>query len=887
MSRKIDILNKLNKLCSDGSGIEAKVLADHMHLDRSTVSRYLNQLVREKQIIKGDGRPVLYYKLSAVEIEVTKMGLDHLIGADGSLNKSIQQAKAAILYPPFGLHTLILGETGVGKSFFAKKMHGFSIESEMKGPKAPFVTLNCADFADNPQLLMSQIFGSKKGAYTGATEDKVGLLKSADGGIFFLDEVHRLPSQGQEMLFTYIDQGVFRPLGSEKNVEGVMVQIIAATTEAPGSYLLDTFRRRIPMVIELPSLRNRSLKERMALVNAFIKEESKRISKSIHFSRNSIVSFMLYECMSNIGQLKSDIQLACAKGFLNYKTKGEKYIAIRNGDLPEHVRTGLFEYQKNRKIVDQLLPLNKDLIKYHYEETSSVSINDSIYSEMDSKVADLKRNGIEASEIERIVNSDIEKHFGKFIEHSLEPTVLNNLEQLVGSDVLKVAREILNMVSSRLNREYSKTLLAAFAMHLKSSVERIVQGEVIVNPKLNDIRRDHPDSFIAAMDAARLLENRFDIILPIDEIGYITMFLNDESVLEDEGIEDERVKVLTLMHGNTTASSMTQVVNELIGEEYALSLDMPLNLSAEEMYERVNRLVADLHCPKGLIVMVDMGSLMNFADMIYEDLGILTKTMDMVSTPLLLDVTRKAINGRSLEEIMDSMQSTRCKRSSVRQSKKSRQLLIVTACYTGEGASERLKRILSEKLVNFESVQIESINIMNRKEFLLALDHYKESHNLISVVSTVKIHLNDVPVFNALDVLDGKAIDAIDHIIEKERLYIDIADSVKDKILLDHIKVVMDIRKFIAQMEDALRIKIHNDSVIGLTLHMIFMLDALKRGEKGKTFPELNHYINKYGFEMEMIRNHIKILEETYDLEIADDEVAYLTQMIIFNQLSE
>ena len=118
--------------------------------------------------------------------------LDMLVGSETSLQVPIQQAKAAILYPPRGLHTLILGETGVGKSMFAELMYEFSKESGVIQKDVSFVRFNCADYADNPQLVMAQIFGVKKGAYTGADSDKEGLLKKADGGIIFLDEIHRL-----------------------------------------------------------------------------------------------------------------------------------------------------------------------------------------------------------------------------------------------------------------------------------------------------------------------------------------------------------------------------------------------------------------------------------------------------------------------------------------------------------------------------------------------------------------------------------------------------------------------------------------------------------------------------------------------------------------------
>ena len=206
-------------------GISAIELSEFMNLDRANVSRYLNSLYKQGRVDKQEGRPVTY-SISATkettentvhEVEINN-SLDKMVGAEQSLQVPIQQAKAAILYPPRGLHTLILGETGVGKSMFAELMYCFAKESGVIKKNAPFVRFNCADYADNPQLVIAQIFGVKKGAYTGAECDKEGLLKKADGGIIFLDEIHRLSPQGQEMLFTYIDKGYFRPLGDTESL---------------------------------------------------------------------------------------------------------------------------------------------------------------------------------------------------------------------------------------------------------------------------------------------------------------------------------------------------------------------------------------------------------------------------------------------------------------------------------------------------------------------------------------------------------------------------------------------------------------------------------------------------------------------------------------------
>lgn len=189
-------------------GLTAVDVAKILQIDRSNASRYLSELYKEKKIGKRSGRPVVYEPLEeTVHVDVSsEVSFESLVGVQASLKVSIQQAKAAILYPPRGLHTIIFGETGTGKSLFAECMYHFAVESNMLEKDAPFVSFNCADYAQNPQLLFGHIFGIKKGAYTGAAEDSPGLMAKADGGILFLDEIHRLPPEGQEMLFTFIDR---------------------------------------------------------------------------------------------------------------------------------------------------------------------------------------------------------------------------------------------------------------------------------------------------------------------------------------------------------------------------------------------------------------------------------------------------------------------------------------------------------------------------------------------------------------------------------------------------------------------------------------------------------------------------------------------------------
>ncbi len=100
-----------------------------------------------------------------------------MIGHDASLKESIEQIKTALYYPDGGLPLLITGESGTGKSYLVHLVYQYCLLHDLLEDSAPFITFNCAQYADNPELLTSNLFGHVKGAYTGAEENKKGLSK--------------------------------------------------------------------------------------------------------------------------------------------------------------------------------------------------------------------------------------------------------------------------------------------------------------------------------------------------------------------------------------------------------------------------------------------------------------------------------------------------------------------------------------------------------------------------------------------------------------------------------------------------------------------------------------------------------------------------------------
>lgn len=903
MSKLDEIYESLEKLQGEyNRGISALELSEYMNLDRANISRYLNILYKENRVDKTGGRPVVYSISAKKEKKIEKIkkeknSFNSMIGADLSLQVQVKQAKAAMLYPPHGLHTLILGETGVGKSMFAKLMYRFGIDNGTLKENAPFVRFNCADYADNPQLVISQIFGVKKGAYTGADSDRDGLLKKADGGIIFLDEIHRLAPQAQEMLFTYIDNGFFRPLGETEKLVYADAQIIAATTEEPKSFMLRTFTRRIPMMITLPPLKTRTVKERYFLMENFIKKESERVDKSIYFNKNAFISFLLYDCTNNIGQLKSDIQLACAKAFLNYKVSDKSIIVVNQGDLTSKVKKGMMKLQDYRQEVENLLENMGDVLEFNYKndenllkitENKNEEKNKYFYDVIEDKFKELKSKGIDEKEISEIVNIDINKYFKKYINDLKKPHIRDNVSKIVDISIINIVEEILIIASEKLNREYDEKVYLGLALHLQGSIERIKRGIDIYHPKLNFIRSEFSDEFYVAMEAAKIIDEAFKVKVPLDEIGYLTMFLATRPY-EDVENKVGNVKVLLIMHGHNTATSMVDVANKLIGGNYAEALDMPLDMKAEEMYEQAKEKVIEMGSERGVLLLVDMGSLTNFGDMISEETGIKVKTVDMVTTLMVIEAVRKSIEGRSLSDIYQTCMEMnggglKSKRITSRHIKGT---AIITSCFTGEGSAGKIKQILKKNLNTKDKVEIMPLNILDRDEFIEKIEAIKNEYNVIAIVGTVNIRIDGIPFIPVPDILSGDGIEKLDRIISQEEDYYKLSKSVDDQFgNLDGIELVRLVRKGIQGIEERLNLKILHEVRVGIVLHLCFLVDNRIKGGKDANFDKLSEYREKHAKEFILIKQSLRILESTYNINITDSQIAFIIRIMIENNVN-
>ncbi len=212
---------------------------------------------------------------------------------------------------------LISGETGTGKEVAARALHALSPYRDK-----PLVVCDCASIPEN--LFESELFGYRKGAFTGAEKDKPGLFEEADGGVIFLDEIAEVPVAVQAKLLRVLEAREFRPLGANES-RHVDIRIIAATNRdlaesvRAGTFREDLFHRLNKVVIELPPLRER-LEDIPLLVRHFLQGTNRRFSKDLKgVSREVQKLFLKYHWPGNIRELENVLESAamlCKKDFI-------------------------------------------------------------------------------------------------------------------------------------------------------------------------------------------------------------------------------------------------------------------------------------------------------------------------------------------------------------------------------------------------------------------------------------------------------------------------------------------------------------------------------------------------------------------------------------------
>lgn len=837
-------------------------LAEELSIPRPTVSKLLNELVRKNQVEKSKSYPVLY----KISIKETNHCFQEIIGYDKSLKAQIVSCKSAVSYPPKGLPVLLLGDSGVGKSFLAEHVYHYAVETEMITESSPFKTLNCADYANNPELLSAALFGYVKGSFTGADSDKKGIFEEAEGGYLFLDEVHQLPPAGQEKLFRYLDKGVISKLGSQKEV-ALNVRLIFATTNLPAT-MLETFIRRIPVVIHLPRYVERPVDERYRIIyQLFLKEKSK-INREIIVSAELYNMLLMFDGKGNIGTIKNLIRVVLANAIYEQKT-GDLRVGLSNLPSHQYVYELNYTFVKNAVVISSVSELESSQL-----QLQEPFLSEELLKELEEQLTTPHSNYHEMMSVIATILSKIEQ------------TNEQQLNTVVFHEPIRNIFEYLELnYGFRFGQQHVLFFSKLLSYGLKDELEAPKQLE-----RYNRILNLVKNYDYKVYKLTKIIIEMIRINLDIRDLSTSFFLIASFYMLYYTNQVGTTLPYLIIVsHGVSTASSISGLVNQAFSQYLFEGIDMPYNSTKKEVLRKLKKRLENIDTSKGVLILVDMGSLLELIDDIQEQVVGEVAMINNITSQIALETANLVLQKMTLEQVVSQLNETIQTTIKYIPSKK-RSSLVLLACMTGTRSAEKIKGILknclSNEMLTYRCCTYDFLANEPERQTLT------EKYNRVLTITTTPITAADTIALQEL--LTEKGEQALrsfykDYLTEQELQQVferlietfTLENLMEQLTILNPTKLMKDVSEFVLHLERALGKTYTAAEKKVILMHAAIMIERLilERGqqaaEKCKTVsPHCNEKTRQ------ALKKAISVIEGKYNIVVNEKELILLENLL-------
>ena len=842
--------------------LTTQYLSEKLKMQRTNLSSILNQLVKEGKIIKTTSRPVLY-QLVDQQIASQDEFMD-MIGYDQSLSEAVSLAKAAILYPQGSPCLLINGQAGSGIRYFAKKLYDFAVKSRVLKNNASFIVFDCQMFIENLDLINEMLFGDDK---------KQGLVHEANQGMLLVKHAELLSGYQRTLLFSIVSN---HQINSDQYFElphNYKTIMLFSIDRDANKEQYDLYHSKMDFVIDLPTLSERSLKERFALLELFLKQEAKKLDRVLEVSTSILHSLMLYEVSNNIHGLKNDVHTGVANCYVREHNVRKNTMELLLSDFPNYVRKGMIFYKTYKEEIDLIIQSDCKYAFTGNEVLKSSPKTNNIYRTIDGRVRELKKQSISEEQINRVVSLQLHQDFKKYLQElNNRVNDRNQLTKIVSEKLIHLVESFINNVSDKLAYQYPQNILYGLCLHINASLIKVSNKQRLGNEEIKQLIDHYPDHYQLAKEFIHQIEDEFNVVMNIDEVIITMLFL----INDDEPAREKKVVTLIAMHGDSSASSIAKVVNTLTLNNYNYGYDLPLNKRMDEAYDDLKQLIITINQGKGIILVYDMGSIRTMAESIGYETGIEIKYLEMPITLIGIASSNKANDNCSIDEVYDYLQDNF---KDIKYSRKQgdQQMLVINA--VSEKMVKQVQNYLNE---HFDLTGITLYPIVSSDDN----DLYNEINNVSNVGKIIGIIGEKSPklaqfAFITIDQLYQSEVTKIADVFtlqdEIDEIFVYLKEQFKE-IDIDGIKDYL--MMFVDELAIALTTSLNEDERIGLIVHLVCLIDRINQGQATTVNFVASRIIVRHSELVEKVRTLLTPLEAILKIKINDSEIATIISIV-------
>lgn len=866
-------------------------IAGQCHISRNLASQYLNELVRDRLVVKINSRPVLYLHRRGLErylqasikyMEYSSMqalleesgvperhDFEKAIGRDLSLSVCIEQLRSAISYPPSGLPALLVGTHGTGKAFLARLTYEYGINSGILPRSAHFVVVDCSRYDDNDSAIMADIFG---------TSERTGAVQQAAGGVVYIERVDHLSQAVNEQLLGYMTED--RIVVQSKVGSVPPTRFILGSSRSLSNKILSAISHLVPVIVSLPSYAERGECERMALVMHYLRIEGQRIAADIAISRGALRALTAANFDENINGLRTTVTSCCAEAYLN---RDADNLVIHVYNLPTNILTANTSLPDD----DQLVSDN-NLASLDPAEQSMQFFQQMVDSYDDFKAGTITFDELTIACIEEL--------------HASQD--LRNFDDVIVNPRIASYERILTPVIEQVNEEYGIELSRKVTRLLSQAlVMQLWGGDLLTlwrrkyHDELCDLASIFTrDSQIATVVIAQI-SARVRTILGT-ELDELTKVMLEIEVIEAIGTNPTKRDSLgvVICHGYATATSIADAANRILHKRVFEAIDMTYDQEIKDIITPLSRLLERFSFCDRVVILVDMGSLEQVSAAITRDFRGSMYVFNNVSTSLALGVGNALSSDRDFQEFLDqSLELCWPTYHVICSSEKDD--VIAFCSEAGSRAADNIRKLVQDSLP--EELPVNLITC-DYDELVRSGDQAAvfNAHRVHALVGTMNPGILQVPFIPLEDILYSGSSEDLDRVLSKvlsskemddfhSRLLrnLTLRSAAESITILNPEMLYLEADHAMRELSRLSGIMIDDRRRIAVYVHLCGLIERLVTKSFVNTYPDEKSFEQKNHEFIDWFYTAFHDMCRRYKVEIPVSEIAYVHHMLTLDTL--